>query len=153
MSQHLLPFFRDGLCGIVGRNQYTFKFKPFPRRFCDEEPDLGTFTAKNSDVDTVEECKRRCILNRACISAEFYAARPVECFISSKCTEKRASPKLGDLKWDLTLYELERKKVEPDKCPKDKYNDADSDGICGDLDACPLDPANDEDRSDCCSPP
>ena len=138
------------MCAIVGDDQHTFKFKAFPRRYCPEEPDLGAFTSKNSVIDTLEKCKQRCISNPACISAEFYAAPPVECFVSSTCTEKKASPKLGELKWDLTLYELERKKVQPDKCPKDKYNDADSDGICGDVDACPLDAANDEDRSDYC---
>ena len=37
-----------------------------------------------------------------------------------------------------------------DACPNDANNDADADGICGDADACPLDPNNDADNDGVC---
>ena len=38
-----------------------------------------------------------------------------------------------------------------DVCPLDTENDADSDGICGDVDSCPADPANDVDGDGICN--
>jgi len=37
-----------------------------------------------------------------------------------------------------------------DACPLDPANDADADGVCGDVDACPLDPDNDADGDGIC---
>ena len=107
------------------------------------DANLGTFK-KEDGIDTAEKCKQLCLKNPSCLSVEFYDSSPVECFVSTTCNTRTATAKLGDLDWRLTLYV--RQKQLADKCPKDKYNDADNDGLCGNVDKCPLDPANDEDR-------
>ena len=51
----------------------------------------------------------------------------------------------GDGICDCTIDNQEDCPDENDLCPNDPENDADGDGICGDVDECPYDAENDAD--------